>query len=243
MRRPMGIFLSLLLHGAAIAVAASGLGINGSHRWKQGSTPRAITVYIAPAIPPQPPVTHKPRGAAAWSTPHKTAKEDSTDAPRRPTETKVDDGKTGGKSIGGPAPGSGWTRQARSSSDSLSTGDSSPAEQKDVASPFEGGGTTGRSTQDDPPKGIRGEEGRYRGDEAIIKAVPPYPLSSRKRGEEGTVVISLIVRQGLPQKGEIYRSSGYRGLDQAALTAALLWRFPEDLNDRVLVPFRFSLKD
>lgn len=78
---------------------------------------------------------------------------------------------------------------------------------------------------------------------ATKKVVPPYPLSSRRRGEEGTVVISLTLRHGLPEKGTVATSSGYRALDQAALGAALLWRFPEDIDDTVLIPFHFTLRD
>ena len=55
---------------------------------------------------------------------------------------------------------------------------------------------------------------------------PPYPRQSKRMGEEGTVVIRvLITPEGRAEKAEIRTSSGYARLDDTALTTVKAWRF------------------
>jgi protein TonB len=55
---------------------------------------------------------------------------------------------------------------------------------------------------------------------------PSYPALSRRMNEQGKSVIKVLIdADGLPQKAEIARSSGFDRLDQAALTAVMRWRF------------------
>jgi protein TonB len=55
---------------------------------------------------------------------------------------------------------------------------------------------------------------------------PAYPAMSRRLGEQGKVVVhALIDADGVPQKAEILRSSGFERLDRAALETALKWRY------------------
>ena len=55
---------------------------------------------------------------------------------------------------------------------------------------------------------------------------PPYPRQSKRLGEEGTVVIRvLITTAGRAEKAEIRTSSGYARLDDTALTTVKAWRF------------------
>ena len=55
---------------------------------------------------------------------------------------------------------------------------------------------------------------------------PPYPRQSKRLGEEGTVVIRvLITSEGRAEKAEIRTSSGYARLDDTALTTVKAWRF------------------
>lgn len=65
---------------------------------------------------------------------------------------------------------------------------------------------------------------------------PIYPRLSRRRGEEGTVVITLTVLQnGRIKDEQIKQSSGYPLLDQAALTAIRTCRFkPANRNGKPL---------
>lgn len=77
---------------------------------------------------------------------------------------------------------------------------------------------------------------------------PPYPRQSKRMGEEGTVVIRvLITTEGRAEKAEIRTSSGYARLDDTALSTVQRWRFvpgkrngaPEDMWFNV--PIRFVL--
>ncbi|HYW57746.1 MAG TPA: TonB family protein [Polaromonas sp.] len=55
---------------------------------------------------------------------------------------------------------------------------------------------------------------------------PAYPPMSRRLDEQGKTVVRVFIGvDGLPQRPEIFRSSGYERLDQAALTGVMRWRF------------------
>ena len=55
---------------------------------------------------------------------------------------------------------------------------------------------------------------------------PPYPPISRRLNEQGrTTVRVLIGIDGLPQRSEVAKSSGFERLDQAALVTVMRWRF------------------
>ncbi len=77
---------------------------------------------------------------------------------------------------------------------------------------------------------------------------PAYPSASRRMGEEGEVRLRVQVDiTGQPQQIEIFRSSGFPRLDQAALDTVRQWRFvPARQGDQpipawVIVPIKFSL--
>jgi protein TonB len=55
---------------------------------------------------------------------------------------------------------------------------------------------------------------------------PAYPPLSRRLNEQGKTVVRVMIGvDGLPQRSEISKSSGYERLDQAAMTAVMRWRF------------------
>ncbi len=55
---------------------------------------------------------------------------------------------------------------------------------------------------------------------------PEYPRLSRRMGEQGKVVVRVLIGvDGMAQKAEINTSSGFERLDQAALTTVLRWRY------------------
>lgn len=55
---------------------------------------------------------------------------------------------------------------------------------------------------------------------------PPYPPMSKKLNEQGTVIIRVLIGvDGLPQKSEIRKSSGYSRLDESAATTVMKWRY------------------
>ena len=79
---------------------------------------------------------------------------------------------------------------------------------------------------------------------------PEYPRYSRIHGEEGRVVLSVVVHSdGSPGKIEVVRSSGYRRLDRAAVQALQRATFlPARLGGRAIestkrISFRFQLED
>jgi len=79
---------------------------------------------------------------------------------------------------------------------------------------------------------------------------PLYPAASRRLGEEGRVVLRVVVSaEGLPVSVEIKQASGFRRLDEAAMDAVERWRFvparrgSAAIESSVLVPLQFNLQD
>ena len=64
-------------------------------------------------------------------------------------------------------------------------------------------------------------------DADYLKNPPPlYPRMSKRLGEQGVVIVrALIGVNGQAEKADIYKSSGYERLDQAALYAVIHWRY------------------
>lgn len=77
---------------------------------------------------------------------------------------------------------------------------------------------------------------------------PTYPMLSRRAGEEGRVMLRVMVEaSGTPSKVEIEKSSGFPRLDEAALDAVKRWKFvparrgTEAIAESVVVPLSFKL--
>ena len=79
----------------------------------------------------------------------------------------------------------------------------------------------------------------------VTKKVPAeYPMISRRRKDQGTVVLLLSIRAGRVTKAEIEKSSGHAPLDESAKKAVSAWEFDtsgfgESLSARI--SFVFSL--
>lgn len=73
---------------------------------------------------------------------------------------------------------------------------------------------------------------------------PEYPPTSRRLGEEGSVVLQVLVgADGKVQDGKVKTSSGFPRLDEAALKHALrAWRFTPGTEDGVPVTAWHSVK-
>ena len=55
---------------------------------------------------------------------------------------------------------------------------------------------------------------------------PPYPALSRRLNEQGKTTVRVMIGvDGLPQRAEIAKSSGFDRLDQAALATVMRWRY------------------
>lgn len=81
-------------------------------------------------------------------------------------------------------------------------------------------------------------------------AAPSYPMGSRRKREEGTVVLRVIVSpEGRVTDVVVQQSSGYPALDSAALAAVRKWRWSPTLRDgrqvsvTGLVRIPFTLRD
>jgi protein TonB len=60
----------------------------------------------------------------------------------------------------------------------------------------------------------------------LNNAKPTYPPLSRRLGEQGQVLVRVLIgADGVAQKAEVKQSSGFERLDQAALSAAMRWRY------------------
>ena len=60
---------------------------------------------------------------------------------------------------------------------------------------------------------------------------PAYPPQSRRAGEEGSVLVRILVdERGVPRDVQVAKSSGFPRLDQAAMEAVRKWRFVAATN-------------
>jgi protein TonB len=88
-------------------------------------------------------------------------------------------------------------------------------------------------------------------DAAYLKNPKPlYPPAAHRAGERGTVMLRvLVLRDGLPSRVEIDKSSGSRLLDTAARDAVWGWRFvparlgTDPIESWMQVPVTFRLED
>ena len=83
----------------------------------------------------------------------------------------------------------------------------------------------------------------------LVNPPPAYPTLSRRKGEEGRVVLRVLVNAaGAAEAVEIRASSGHERLDVAARDTVLRWKFvparrgAEPVSAWVLVPISFRLE-
>ncbi len=73
---------------------------------------------------------------------------------------------------------------------------------------------------------------------------PAYPPEAVRSGWEGEVLLHLTLNSaGTVSEARVDRSSGYRTLDVAALTAARAWHFPPDLGAEATIPIFFQIEN
>lgn len=120
-----------------------------------------------------------------------------------------------------------------------------PAHELSASVPAEApAGETGRPVQPAAPAFV---EARFDAD--YLRNPPPaYPPMSRRRGEQGVVLLAVAVSAaGAAERVELRQGSGHARLDEAALRAVAGWRFvPARRGDQavpaqVLVPIEFRL--
>ncbi len=79
---------------------------------------------------------------------------------------------------------------------------------------------------------------------------PPYPREAVLKGQEGLVLLSVVVdKYGHSQSVELKQSSGFSLLDKAALKAVKKWKFnPGKMGfmateSKLVIPIRFRIED
>ncbi len=71
---------------------------------------------------------------------------------------------------------------------------------------------------------------------------PVYPVISKRLGEQGKTIVSVLIGvDGLPQRASIRTSSGYERLDEAARTAVMSWRYVPGKRNGVAEPMEFNV--
>jgi protein TonB len=130
-----------------------------------------------------------------------------------------------------------------------------PSAKPDSAIPGAGGGSSGQGAGSGAGRGSG--PGNGGGGTSIAHAdygsdpAPLYPARSRRRGEQGTVTLHvLIAASGAVERVEMIASSGFRALDDAAIaTVRERWRFTPARRDGIAieswatVPIRFALTE
>ena len=71
---------------------------------------------------------------------------------------------------------------------------------------------------------------------------PPYPPISKRLGEQGKVVHSVLIgADGLPISAKLVQSSGYPRLDEAAHAAIMRWRYVPGKRNGVAEAMSFNV--
>lgn len=71
---------------------------------------------------------------------------------------------------------------------------------------------------------------------------PVYPPLSKRMGEQGLVVYSVLIgTDGLPVNARLVQSSGFDRLDQAALSAVMRWRYSPGKRNGVATAMFFNV--
>jgi periplasmic protein TonB len=221
MKSAAPITATLLLHLALIAVIITGLSGSEKAGMRQ---PLQVSVALLPPVPPKPVV---PAPAAKPVPPPSAKRKPRSIKARRPATPSTAPAAAAAGPTAKPIEPPSEPQPAKT----LST--PSPTQQPQAAS------VPAAKTDVSIPA-------RY----AAGNQKPRYPQLSRAYGEQGTVVLRVLVQpDGRAGAVEIKTSSGYPLLDEAAQTAVQEWRFnPATVDGKPIarwspVPIQFKLPD
>jgi protein TonB len=224
MRMTVSLLAATVVHGALFGVAAIVLS--------RGSAPIVVPTPVEVEV-----VAARP-DPIADTAPAATTARNPEPAPvrsriiRRPREVAL---------VGAPTP-------APTASAAVVDAPSAPAATTPVSSPA--AAATGASVRAPHPAaqgggGAVSATPRYRSN-----PTPDYPIPSKRRREEGIVLLNVQVQvDGTPAAVSLNRSCGHPLLDRAALDAVRRWTFEParaagvPVSSLVVVPVRFSLAD
>lgn len=78
--------------------------------------------------------------------------------------------------------------------------------------------------------------------EYLQNSPPPYPVASVRFNEQGrTIVRVLIGANGQAERAEVAKSSGYKRLDDAAVSSVMRWRYVPGKRGGVAEPMWFEV--
>jgi protein TonB len=107
--------------------------------------------------------------------------------------------------------------------------------------------TAGNSESTSSSSSLVGKDIRSR--EKFANPRPPYPLASRRMGEQGAVDLQLCLsHQGHVESVAVIKSSGYGRLDQSAVETIKTWKFSAleivkvPMSDCYRLPIHFKLE-
>lgn len=107
--------------------------------------------------------------------------------------------------------------------------------------------TTGQADVTSSSPSLMGKDIQSR--EQFPNPRPPYPLASRRMGEQGAVDLQLCLsQQGHVESVAVIKSSGYGRLDQSAVETVKTWKFSAletavlPLSDCYRLPIHFRLE-
>lgn len=217
------IALVLILHGAFFVSLDLGLDVKND---PSENEVRVMANLVAPAAPPAPPVSTPPTPQPKQEVKAKAKPEPKTKPEPRP--------KTPDSSSTPPVDAS----QAKAAEAAKATETQLP---NAAVAPATSQGTAGTPIQTDIGKLVV----VYQPD-----ADPYYPSFSKRAGEQGEVVVRLIIDEtGIVEEVALLRSSGYPRLDRAASEIGKRYRFkpysvngnPARISTNLLI--KFNLKN
>ena len=228
MRLTLSVLAATVVHGALFGVAAIVL----SHGPAEAVVvPMPVEVEVV-APRPDPIADTRPVSAAAASSRNPEPAAARPRLVRRSREVAL---------VGGPPP------SASTASPAVVDAPSAPVATQAVSSSL----ATGAAAVRAPEAAARGGSGpvsakpRY-----LSNPTPAYPIPSRRRREEGIVLLNVQVEaDGTPAAVSLNRSCGHPLLDRAALDAVRRWTFEParaaglPVSSLVVIPVRFSLSE
>ncbi len=209
-RRTLPIVLGVvLLHAVALWALQSGL----LRRAAEATLP---AVLMAEVIGPAPALAPAPAPAIAQ------VPRDAAPAPARPAPLPTDRSPPPVTASPAPAP---LPPMAATPSAAAVAPPAEPSAGKGASTSSASPGTAAASAQTGTAAAARVDLPSSDAD-YLNNPKPPYPPLSRRLGEQGKVVLRVLIgADGTAQKAEIRQSSGFERLDQAALATVLKWRY------------------
>lgn len=247
--------------GASIAIHTVFLLLSPPLAERPPQTPQSIRIDLARDAAPSPSATAKqertavaPTGQRSAAAPQPPARPQHTPPPAAQSPQKTAPKKPPPQTASTPS------RQPASPVTSLPTSEQQPPDTRPREAAKAPSGTE-TPTEDRAARsivssesGTSGAAGKPAAVSGIVeiaqlkvlkKTAAEYPAISRKRKDQGRVVLLVDIAAGKTRAARVETSSGHKPLDESALKAVRSWTFDTgSYGDRVTarVPFVFSLK-